>query len=432
MDKQRLKETWGRYVDTDKLVDDVMTLLQTYHHRCSEHGVCTMLNTYFINKEPLIKMFFKSGNYAGNLRIVMTKEFERDNNLNDVRHFCDEFIGSVGAEDALIRTTDDSGKSFQDYLCTGVMSLKASDLQNPDFASRFQHNAEALGAFDRRGRFKSSVEKYLQFTKAIRTFRSTTASSISVDMSDNISSVVPEVKCAAGMKTSRAFNRVCDSFGITQLPKYNKLFAEYADMVSGLKRTLDYVISVNPYDYLTMSFGKNWASCQTIDQTNQRNMPNSYSGMYCAGTMSYMLDKASIVTYVVDHGADVQECGKIYRIMFHYENNALIQGRVYPQGNDGSTDLYHTFRELMQAEMAVMLGLENNSWVIKQGSSACDRISESTGRHYRDYTHFSDCNVCYPKERSGSVGIVHIGHDGICTYCGNEHPYQDRLAHKIC
>jgi hypothetical protein len=252
------------------------------------------------------------------------------------------------------------------------------------------------------------------------------------DTSADLDKRLPDVKIAAGMKTSRAFNRVCDSFGVTALPAYNKLFAEYADMVSGLARQLDFVISVNPYDYLTMSFGKSWASCHTIDKTNQRNLPSSYSGMYCGGTLSYMLDSSSIITFVVDKGADVQECGKIYRNMFHYENNALIQGRVYPQGNDGATDLYQTFRTFMQDEMAVLLGLEQNTWIIKRGTSECDSFSSTTGRHYRDYLNYSDCNVCYPKERSGFVGIVHIGSDGICPKCGETITSQDRIVHGSC
>ena len=60
MNKSELKTMWGKYVDTDKLVDDIMTLLTTYNHRNSEHGVCTMLHTFFTNKEPLIQKFISS------------------------------------------------------------------------------------------------------------------------------------------------------------------------------------------------------------------------------------------------------------------------------------------------------------------------------------------------------------------------------------
>jgi hypothetical protein len=210
------------------------------------------------------------------------------------------------------------------------------------------------------------------------------------------------------------------------------MFAEYSDAVSGLCRKLTYVISVNPYDYLTMSFGKSWASCHTIDKNNRRNMPNSYSGQWCGGTLSYMLDSTSIITYVVDKGEDVQTSGKIYRNMFHYGNNILVQSRVYPQANDGATDLYKKFRDFMQTEMAAILGLENNLWTIKPGTGACRDWTRTHGSHYSDYVSFSSCNVTYPSERKGDIHSIDIGHDGICPYCGESHSMSSWLSHGTC
>ena len=432
MNKQELKAAWGQYVDTDKLVDDVRNLLTKYHHDNTETGVCTVLNEYFTNKEPLIKMIVNSSHYTGNLRIVLTKEFDRCTNVDDVKRFCDYFLSNLEAQDSLIKSVDDSGKSFTDHLKIGVSRMHVSDLRNDDIIARLNANATSLDQFDSYGRFIPSIHRYQQLSNAISKFRGITSGTVSSDLCSILNETVPEVKCAQGMKTSRAFNRICDFFGLTQLPKYNKLFAEYSDMVSDLKRTLDYVISVNPHDYLTMSFGKNWASCHTIDTRNERNMPSSYHGAYCAGTLSYLMDRSSIITYVVDHNADVQTCGKIYRNMFHYENNVLIQARIYPQGNDGATDLYFTFRTYMQEEMTEMLGLESNSWVVRKGTTECEDHTTSTGNHYRDYRNFPDCNVCYPKERAQSIGRVSIGHDGICVKCGREMDYSDRLNHRSC
>ena len=222
------------------------------------------------------------------------------------------------------------------------------------------------------------------------------------------------------MKTSRAFNRMCSFYGVDKAPKYNKLFAQYADMVSGLKRKLKFFISVNPIDYLTMSFGVNWASCHTIDKTNQRHMENHYSGMYCAGTVSYMLDSTSIITFVHNHIPTDWEDGKIYRCMFHYGNDVLVQGRVYPQGNDGNTDLYKAFRSYVQNELTSLLGLTDTTWVKKPDGEVSPNVN-SIGHHYRDYTNFSHCNVSYPRERSyNKNNIVPIGHSNICTFCGEE------------
>jgi hypothetical protein len=202
-------------------------------------------------------------------------------------------------------------------------------------------------------------------------------------------------------------------------------------MVSTLTRDLDYVISVNPYDYLTMSFGVNWSSCHTIDKTNVRRMPNHYSGQYCGGTLSYMLDGSSIITYVVEKDDNVQTGGKIYRNMFHFQNNALIQGRVYPQGNDGATNLYEKFREFMHSEIAAILGVENH-WTLRKGSEACISTSISQGAHYRDYMHFNYCNMSYLTAQKDSIGTIYIGNKGICPYCGEEIEYESCLSHSVC
>ena len=432
MNKAELKAKWGKYTDTDKLVDDIMTLLTKYRHRNSEHGVCVMLDTYFTNKAPLIELFQKSEHYAGNMRIVMEKEFERDNSASEVRYFCMEFDRKLHIKDAILKTKDESGKTMADYLKTGVRNFDVSRLKDVEFTGRLKTTKGNLGKFTCSGYTRTSSEIYDAFSHILYVFRDITSSTMSSRDIERIQRCNASIKLAAGMKTSRAFNRVCDTYGVSALSGYNKLFATYSDMVSGLVRKLDYVISVNPYDYLTMSFGKSWASCHTIDKTNIRNMPNSYSGMYCGGCLSYMLDGTSIITFVVDKGDDVQQAGKIYRNMFHYGNNILVQSRIYPQGNDGSTDLYKKFRTFMQDEMAVLMGLENNMWTIKNGTGECSSRIRSHGRHYRDYNSFSSCNVCYPSERKDNIANIDVGHDGICPYCGRAHGMESQLSHGDC
>ena len=147
-------------------------------------------------------------------------------------------------------------------------------------------------------------------------------------------------------------------------------------------------------------------------------MPNNYSGAYCGGTMSYMLDKTSFVTFVHSFTPEnIIEEGKIYRNMFHYGKNTLVQGRVYPQGNDGNTDLYKVFRGFVQKELSPLIEV-NNAWV-KSGTRPSDVIY-SRGVHYRDYTNFNSCNVSYPKERPLTGEIIDVGCSGVCVNCGRE------------
>jgi hypothetical protein len=251
-------------------------------------------------------------------------------------------------------------------------------------------------------------------------------------MSEELEQYEINEKFAPTLKTSRAFNRMCTHFEVNKLPKYNKLFAQYSDMVSDTKRTMKFYMSLNPLDYLTMSFGNSWASCHTIDKTNRRGMPNSYSGAYCGGTLSYMLDQTSFITFVHSHTTeDIVEEGKIYRNMFHYGNDMLIQGRIYPQGNDGNTDLYKVFRGYVQKELSPLLGV-SNSWV--KSSKRPSGVTYSYGAHYRDYENFSYCNVSYPKEKGEDFGdnCITIGRYGICPNCGREINIHDRITCYGC
>lgn len=433
MNKADLKENWGTYCDTDKLVDDTMSLLTKYHHKNTEHGVCTMLDTYFANKQKLIDMFKSSDSYAGDMRIVIDIDMDRALCGDDIYEFCINFMGSVNAKSIILQDKDADGKTFADYLKTGYTSINAHDLMNGEILSTINSRYEHMKNFEYDGKTKESWTVYRRVENAVYGF----ANHCSSTMNDNIIRVLTRNgilgNYTVGMKTSRAFNRMCAKYKIDTLPEYQRLYAKYSDMVSGSKRKIKFFISVNPLDYLTMSFGKSWASCHTIDRDNVRNMPNSYHGMYCGGTISYMLDSTSIITYVHNEMPEGVETGKIYRNMFHYGNGTLIQGRIYPQGKDGATDLYQTFRSIMQKEMSKMLGKEDE-WI--DFGFDCEERTSTCGVHYPDYLNFEDCNVSHHKDIEGANNnVVCIGNERICPNCGeivSDDDGSKRLGHYNC
>lgn len=419
MFRTELKERWGMYCDTDKMVADMMILLTKYHHDCTEEGVCAILDTYFTNKQSLIDMFTTSENYVGNMRICVDVELERNSNPTEIKSFCEDFPSKVGARDLFFKYEDENGKTLKDYSRFGVRRFKARQLCYGSIPNMYVENAANRGKFTADGCTVASRLEYDVFWNMIYSFRHSASVNLSTQTVRELTGHKINGKFVAGMKTSRAFNRVCNIYGVDKLSNYNKMFAEYADMVSGLKRKVKFYISVNPLDYLTMSFGKSWSSCHTIDKKNERGMPNSYQGMHCGGVLSYLLDGTSIITYVHDHATEDHEEGKLYRNMFHFGDGILVQGRIYPQGNDGATDLYKTFRRFMQIELTKLLGLNADDWIKK--NSPCSSSVASYGVHYPDYTCFEGCNVSYPKEMpEASSNVIKIGHSRICPYCGCE------------
>jgi hypothetical protein len=419
MNKFELYERWSHVCDTNKLVDSMREILSKYNHPNTEFGVCEMLNEFFSNKYELIMLLQKSKHYIGDMRIALDIQIERYRNDKEVRKFCRTFPDEVSHKDAILKRVDEHGKTVTDYFKAGTKKVKARNLHYGNARQLLLAEREITSAFDYKGYTQKSILDAVIFEDVLmHAFGKNPQSKVGESLAKEINDV-QGLSVVEGMKTSRAFNKVCKHYGVDQLPEYNKLFAKYADMVSGLKRNIKFFISVNPLDYLMMSFGNSWASCHTIDKQNIREMPCNYSGEYCGGTVSYMLDHTTFITYVYDTMPDSFEEGKLYRNMFHFNNGTLLQGRIYPQGNDGATDLYKTFRGIVQDEFTQLLDLESTTWVKKTGS--CTNMVNTFGVHYPDYYYIDDCNVSYPKEMpEAAERKIDIGHHRICPYCGTE------------
>ena len=236
------------------------------------------------------------------------------------------------------------------------------------------------------------------------------------------------INACEGQKLSRVMNKLLTYVGYNKLSDYNREFAKYADAVNPLQITRHTILSVNPLDYLTMSFGNSWASCHTIDKTNKRGMPNSYQGMYSSGTVSYMLDEPSMVFYTVDasyNGNDFWNEPKICRQMFHWAEEKLVQGRLYPQDNDGDACAYTPNREIVQKIMSEIFEF-HNLWTVSKGTNAASKYIDSDGTHYRDYDHYDNCTLSRPKESTNENCFI-VGHMPICIECGEEHDTEDNI-----
>lgn len=223
---------------------------------------------------------------------------------------------------------------------------------------------------------------------------------------------------------------------------WNGKFAELGDAINPLEIKRWTIISINPIDYLTMSFGNSWSSCQTIDKLNERRVDSehNYSGMYCSGTLSYMLDGATVIMYTVDEkykGRDFCLENKINRCNFHIGEDKFIQGRLYPDGRDAcsETSMSSQFRTVFQKVLSECVG-EPNLWKVLKGTDHCNTYGKSAygATNYQDWIHYNDCTVSFLK-RNGyeeNKKPIIIGHAPICPYCGKEHTTAEYLACNNC
>ena len=432
MNKSDLQTKWGKYCNTDDLVDKIAAMYKSNRHAYSVHGICTMLDKYFTQKEPMIRLFQTSNHYIGDMRIAVQKEFEREISSNEIYDFFRGIEDKLHAKN-ILTTTDGDGKTVADYLTTGTSFYDMQHLPNLEEQNAKQ---KLLAKFDQHtGVTTDSYKKYEAFLSYMGTFRYLAKSKLD----DDLAPVKDEPVLRRGTKTSRAFNTICHHYGVdkfnpivtqsvdangntterTTYP-YDKVFAQYADLVSDIKRKMYFVISLNPLDYLTMSNGVSWKSCHNI-----------YDGCYKGGTLSYMLDKTSIITFVVSSVDNpVHETPKFYRQMIHYDNNLFMQNRLYPQGNDGAVDLYDRFRNFVIEEFSELLDVDGD-WEVSKGTTPCLAHTRSTGAHYNDYKYNNSCNMFYPiaSKRNVKDYVMAIGHDGICAKCGKPYTNSRRLSH---
>lgn len=245
---------------------------------------------------------------------------------------------------------------------------------------------------------------------------------VSESTANYLNEICPALHVHAGQKTSRVVNKLCCYLGYDKAPDYNKEFAKYADSLSPMTIKRHTVLSINPLDYLTMSFGNSWASCHTIDKENKRRMPNNYSGCYSSGTISYMLDSSSMVLYTVDASYDGNEYWnqpKINRQMFHYGEEKLVQGRLYPQDNDNCSDVYTPYRNIVQNIISTIFEFPN-LWTISKGTNNASSYIRSDGTHYRDYEYYGNCSLSRIKG-SENNNRFYVGASPICIECGDRH-----------
>ena len=372
------------------LLEDMKGLLSEYDYQYTEEALNKIIDTWATNKADLITAIKKHPNYLqGKFMIVFSHNFDRTVDKTAINGFKKWLLNSE--------------------TCFAVREFMTEEMRNEviDYGRKLPNDIFCF-LTEMTNMTGQYIDDYI------------------VERLDNIS---PDIHAHKGQKMSRVINKLLTYVGFNKLPDYNREFAKYADALNPLQITRHTVLSVNPLDYLTMSFGNSWASCHTIDKENKRNMPNSYEGMYSSGTVSYMLDKPSMVFYTVDasyNGNDFWHEPKINRQMFHWGEEKLVQGRLYPQDNDGDNSVYTPYREIVQNIMSELFEFPN-LWTVAKGTSAAGRYVCSYGTHYRDYDNYDNCTLSRIKG-SENEKYINVGHDPICIKCGNEHDIQENIS----
>lgn len=372
------------------LLKDMEHLLDEYDYDYTDEALNKIIDTWAENKADLITAFKKHPNYLeGKFMIAFNHDY--------------------------VRSVDTRGiRAFGSWMLNRDNALAVREFMPEEMREYVIHNGLFLPS-EIFGLLRNMEEYQSQY--------------ITAGQAGDFNKAYANINACEGQKLSRVMNKLLTYVGYNKLPDYNREFAKYADAINPLQITRHTILSVNPLDYLTMSFGNSWASCHTIDKTNKRNMPNSYEGMYSSGTVSYMLDKPSMVFYTVDAaygGKDFWHEPKINRQMFHWAEDKLVQGRLYPQDNDGNGGAYTPYREIVQKIMSEIFEFPN-LWTVSKGTDAASKYVVSRGTHYRDYESYSNCTLSRPKGSENEEYFI-VGHAPICIKCGYEHDKQGNIS----
>ena len=388
---EQLKDIAG--VSADEILNDAYDLLTDRLWNVTAKGVKANMNMWLEGKSDKIREMVKSPYYNGNLQLVIPVKLNRAADPAAANFSIRTIYNYVALyEDA---QKDDKGKTAEDYLreaCKlpkSVLPIDAKATPIKALLSELRLNYQA----DCRN--SKTLDTISQIQNALGVFRQSNriSSRVTKNEATELNRILnlTKKKIIAGQKTSKIVRRI---LGMCQdYSKYNSNFTTFADQVNERLQDGYFVVSLNFLDYLRMSDGNSWSSCQTTDWKNTRHMDNTYHGMYVQGTLSYANDNVSYVTYFLPANADIKHPErewKVYRIMFHVqpEKNMYIMGRVYPQSNDGDTAIKDTmnsfFKKCMGFENAVQMyyTADKTSWI------------HTVGGNYPDYEYGSNkCTI---------------------------------------
>lgn len=431
--------------EISKIIADMGELLDEYDYNWTEDALRKIVKTFFEKKGRLLSAFMAHPNYNGNYQIVFSDESYRlDTNQNAGMDFV-SWINSVFNSCDLLKqktimnhTWDELEmvKAYHKATMPVVKPILVGDelyLANYDLMEKKRREIDKveylMQLFRGQRHTEESLHEQSVFNEILIIIRNYQSDRMDAATATKINDLLPSVRARKDQKTTKVVGKIMAYFGIDKLEKYHKYFAKYCDDINIIKIKRHTILSLNPLDYLTMSFGNSWSSCHTIDKNNKRNLPGEgYHGMYSSGTVSYMLDEVSFVLYTVDSNYDGNtfwEQNKINRCMFHMGNERLVQGRCYPQAEDSNSELYKQFRALVHRTIAEIWNIPN-LWVLKKSGFRND-ISHM-GTNYADYFNYSLCNITTYKFAKNKKEIITIGATPLCISCGRPHHDKENIG----
>lgn len=226
-------------------------------------------------------------------------------------------------------------------------------------------------------------------------------------------------KPVAGQKVTRYLRAVLVKAGMSVEQGSQKIpFLRLCESFTEAEKKYRFFMSIHPSDYLTMSNGRSWDSCHSLD-----------GGCYKRGTLSYMNDESTVITYILDDETEtggapaiIANIPKIYRsaVMIGEDGTAMMRSRTYPHDDNNAFAEYYTNKVMdILKEISVARGKERDYCNSTGGTPNIRQFFNVLDNgHYPDYNYMSV--PFYHQSGIESAPRKSIGGINYCLGCGEE------------
>ena len=487
-------------IKREKLVNQMSSLLSNFHYENTPEALNKIIDEWARQKGWIVELFRKHSGYNGNGQVILPAQLkrpvDREAIYNSLCFFLDEYRKKSAKENEIhigLFTLSEYKEAYENThrIYHGMLrnsiyrGLTEAEWgrENDRMWTKYAKTLKESDATELCCGFESyyvprktynDVENFDSMLKTALMYYSDWNEEANIFGEERVRRINKyaeriglNTRAVVGQRVNKWFGKVAKETGLNKIIRiqtdiwrdddgneyqrekdygYNYYFAKLGDAINPLEYEREVVVSVNPIDYYTMSFGYNWASCHTIDKENIRQNGNdNYSGCYSGGTESYMLDPSSIVVYVRPTESEIkkihedslplEEQSKLKRCIFYLGEDKLVQSRVYPDGRDGGDEgLAAQLRAIMQKTISELYQTPN-MWTLKKGTNECRKaIYTVESVHYTDYTHYDDCNVSYLRRIDGILNEnkINVGAKIICPDCGCLHRESEHITCDSC
>lgn len=410
-------------INSKVIEEEIKEVLKQYGHPFTDKGVSKVVRKWLKVKAPLIEILENNPNWdAENLSIVVEKTCRRvmdsDTTCSVLRtlfnKYSDKLANRLRHIDRTVTERNGNGVSFDNGFYFNIFrGATEEEAKNVDE----YYSLYKLSGYLRDALVSISLTEGTEITQG------------HVDELNKFAYIKGIAK--VGQKKTRAFRAIFKELEFEEFDDYERLYARLADSLSEKEFYERYHISVHPLDYLLMSNGNSWRSCHMID-----------GGCYQSGTVSYLLDEATVVMYNTE-SCDNNETKfallpKLSRNLFMISRNrnTVLQSRAYPN-ND--SQVRESNRSVFQEQWALSLGIQNN-WVKFSVDDIHPYIYRQDGaRNYPDYNQSSYrtlfrikgktlTNKDYPSFEEG----MQVGACPMCFVCGGQDASYSDAEKLIC